>query len=607
LFAQKAVTTPEKESAGVMVLHKTVRRVVVDVTVRDSNGRPVYGLAANDFSVSEDGHPQRILAFEAHHLDSASVSLPPNTALPPNVFVNVPKVPERGPLYVILFDMVNMEMEDQITARKAVIQFIRSKPEGTRFAIYVHSDGSHLVQSFTEDKDLLYGAVNVDKPRPHFPRVFLLSRNFNAGNPVPMIGVLTHIGEFLDGIPGRKNLIWLSGSFPLALFPSEAYPVDLQQDIRKEVNALTRAQISVYPVNVRGLVVNPEGALTGARPNGGSTSVPQSVDTRGGTGSDTNSLSNPSAGGMALAGRLQSEGSSLNQNYAEEDAVASATGGRAFYSDNDVTAALDEALNDGGNYYTVVYSPTNPDYDGRLRKIAVELKKRGYLLSYRRSYYADDPTVTQGPSKKNQPVDDEQQAKLKQEERTIYASLQHGAPMVHQLIFKARIHPVGAPVVANPEQMAMFAEQPAFSRGHKNAKALKPFQIQTYDIYYALVASQIKLSKDQSLPLEFAVVAFDSEGNVVNAIIEKAADGNSSNPFSALQVAAPESWEPTNQKIYRAMQEVQVPITATSIRVAVRDTSTDRVGSLEISLPLPQEPQVHAMTAVPLPATTDRN
>src|SRR5436305_7200389 len=89
----------------VLVLKKTVRRVVVDVVVRGADGKPVHGLSAKDFSVLEDGKPQSVLSFDVHEFNQSSISIPSSTpALPPNTFVNVPTAPERGPLYVILYD-----------------------------------------------------------------------------------------------------------------------------------------------------------------------------------------------------------------------------------------------------------------------------------------------------------------------------------------------------------------------------------------------------------------------------------------------------------------------------------------------------------------------
>src|ERR1700730_3246604 len=212
--------TGQKPAANSLMIKKTVRRVIVDVVVTDTDGKPVRGLGRDDFSVAEDGTVQRVLSFEAHDFNSASISIPPNLPpLPRNTFVNIPSAPERGPLYVILYDMVNMEVDDQVVARQQLLKFIRGKPPGTRFAIFVLSDGLRLVQGFTDDQNQLFAALDPGKPRAHVPRIFLYARNYGRNDSVRMVAVFTHIAEFLDGLPGRKNLIWLSGSFPLSLFP----------------------------------------------------------------------------------------------------------------------------------------------------------------------------------------------------------------------------------------------------------------------------------------------------------------------------------------------------------------------------------------------------
>src|SRR5215475_1892700 len=67
-----------------LVLKKTVRRVIVDVVVTDSTAKPVAGLTANDFSVTEDGKPQQILTFDKHTLDTQPDAIPKLPPLPVN-------------------------------------------------------------------------------------------------------------------------------------------------------------------------------------------------------------------------------------------------------------------------------------------------------------------------------------------------------------------------------------------------------------------------------------------------------------------------------------------------------------------------------------------
>src|SRR5258708_38086972 len=61
---------PQKTGTSDLVIRQNVRRVVVDVVVSDSNGKPLPGRNAKHFSVSEDGKSQRFRSFEVHDFDS---------------------------------------------------------------------------------------------------------------------------------------------------------------------------------------------------------------------------------------------------------------------------------------------------------------------------------------------------------------------------------------------------------------------------------------------------------------------------------------------------------------------------------------------------------
>jgi VWFA-related protein len=611
LLAQTSSTaSPHQEPAsGIPLFKEKVRRVLVDVVVRDSDGRPLHGLSARDFSVGEDRKVQHVLSFEEYKLDSPSISLPPSSpALPRDTFINVPATPQRGPLYVVLYDMVNMEQEDQITARQQVLKFIQNKPAGTRFAIFVNSDGLHLIQGFTDSKERLFSVLDPHSAAPHLPMSFLMSRNYGQGDAISAMQVLTYIGTFLNGLPGRKNLLWLSGRFPVSLYPRDGDPQDLRDDMRRELDALTRGQVAVYPVNVRGVVTNPEGALTGITPFSGANSVESVQQTSSGGG--TQGTNAPAASGTApggapdrstAAGRtangLQASGasSSLAEGYMVENDLATATGGQAFHSNNDLKSALSEAVEGGANYYSLSYSPSNPNYNGSLRQIRVTLQRPGYHLAYRRSYYADDPEAPI-PAKRTEKQGEQEGVPnvdtTNARERPLYAGLAYGAPLLSDLIFKVRIRAEGLPSPASPEQLVHLAKQPAYVRpkhGAASEKLRKGLQVQRYALYYLISAQQIKVGTNKPLPLEFAAVAFNSEGAALNGVFETASEDTSSDSPS----------HPKNN-VFRAMQELDVPVGATSIRVAVRDILTDRVGALEIPLPIP--PEVQSSSSIQSPA-----
>ena len=530
-----------------LVFHQSVRRVVVDVVVSDSNGRPVSGLTADDFSIAEDGKPQRVRSFDVHDFDEVSDSLPPPpSSLPKNTFVNVPNGPERGPLYVLLLDLINMEVEDQPAAREQLLKFARSKPLGTRFAVFVLSDGLYLLQGFTEDRNRLADVVDPKNSHAHLPRIFLYADNYRPAISTPQ--VLVSIAKFLADLPGHKNVIWISASFPSSIMPSSdpaMESVSIADEIKEATDTMARGQIAVYPVDVRGVVA---------------------------TGVSASDM-----GGPPQASSGNSADYALNARHMTEQEIADATGGRAFYGTNDVAAALAEATETGGHYYTLTYSPSNQNYNGHMRHIHVELAKRGYHLAYRRSYYGDPdsaPPTSPGEMRFASELEPFQVARPAD---SLYPNMQHGAPLAHKLLFRAHIHALAPPAKATPKQMASLSDQPAYFRERRPnhpARALRPIQLQTYEIDYTVAA--------RYPALEIAAAAFDADGKMVNGVVQRAADDS--------------LHEGTRRdSIYRLQQQFDVPMTAVFLRLAIRDVATDNVGALEVNLPLaPEGPTTEA-------------
>ncbi|HEV7220291.1 MAG TPA: VWA domain-containing protein [Terriglobales bacterium] len=592
-------TASQADAAGNLVLKRTVRRVVVDVVVTDSGGNPARGLSEKDFSVKEDGKPQQILSFDAHDWAAsyAPLKLP---HLPPNTYLDLPATPERGPLYVLLYDLVNTEMDDQATARKEMLDFIKTKPDGTRFAIFVLSDELRLVQGFTDDRKELLDALDPNSPKPHVPRIFLMGRNSGRGDVRMMVSVLNDIANFLDGLAGRKNLIWFSGGFPLTLFPRDDDGQTYREEIKDTLNTMARGQVAIYPVDVRGVVVTNYYAPAGATPGGGVYSDSRSGSVGSATGSGTSASSanantaGPAASAAATAASSISAAgvtgfSELNSGYQTQDEIAYETGGHAFHSNNGLKESLAQVTEMGANYYTLSYSPTNENYDGALRSIHVDLARRGYHLAYRRSYYGDDP----GSSHKhttyrasNAPSSSEPSAS--QPGELLYANMQHGAPQAHEVFFSVHIHPVAPAATATPAQLNYFADQPAFEAKHHKGKQLAPFQVQPYVADFFVPTRQFRQHSPlgDGDALEFTTVAYDADGMILNSIVQMASDPASAAEQSTAQHTG-----------YHILQNIDVPAKAASIRVGVRDKATDHIGTLEVALPLTPEPPTQAAAA----------
>jgi VWFA-related protein len=588
----QASPAAQKPVGGDLVLKSTVNRVILDVVVTDSDGRPVRGLTAKDFSVAEDGRPQEILAFDVHSLETASdfAKLPP---LPANTFVNIPPAPERGPLYVLLLDLVNSENTDEPYARRQLLNFIGEKPKGTRVAIFVLSDGLHLVQGFTDDEKQLYAVLDTANPRPHIPRIFLEQKNFGKGNVGMMVSVVTNIGRFLDGLPGRKNLLWFAGDFPLTFSPTDDVK-SYQDEIKGALDTLAQAQVAVYPVDIRGVVTENAHAAAGDTGGGGVTTDYRNGSPPAGSGSATVAIGSASADSTPFATFPHDGGDQGNailmQSYRIQDEVAKITGGRAFHSNNGLKDLLEAVVEDGANYYTVTYSPSNHNFNGAPRAIRVELANRGYQLSYRRSYYGTDLDALKTREEAHGAGAAEPGATRKLGD-SLFANMRHGAPMAHQLYFRAQIHAVGAAALATPEQMASLQQQTGNLREHgKNrpVKKLPPVQLQGYVVDYNVMAPKPVGAAGSAPPLalEIAAAAYDGDGQMLNGVVDQTNTANAASSAGAGKAG-----------MYRAQQHIDVPVGATSIRVAVRDISTDRIGAMEVALPLAAEAQAAGLGA----------
>lgn len=525
-----------------LTIKKSVRQVIVDVVVTDAHGKPIHGLTRNDFQINEDGAPQKVLSFEAHTLDAA-LDMPKLPRLPANTFINLPPAPERGPLYVLLLDLVNTSQEDQITARQQLLKFIKNKPDGTRFCVLVLAAGLHLIQGFTDDKKLLYAALDPNDPKNHIPKIFLYGGNYGRGDPLLTISALTSIAEFLSGLPERKNLIWMAGGFP---FIGSVDNEGLLGDLKQVVAATTQAQIAIYPMDLGGLLVNVSGRGAFIAPG-------QAAGNLGGPG--------------------------LSYEYMQIDELAQTTGGRATYGMNDLKGALDDAVQTGGQYYTLTYSPANQNYDGTLRKIHVDLSNREYKLSYRTYYYAVE-TAFPMPAINSKNSDSPQPAAARSVTDSLYANMQHGAPLAHQLVFRTHMQVAGPPAPATTEQMENLAEQPAYFRVRKKNKPenpLPPVQLQTYAVDFTLIRQgRAKTDNGPEAAFEVASAAYDADGKMLNGVVQNAVQDTPANDQAS--------------GFYRVHQLIDVPVSATSIRVAVRDMLSDRIGAMEVPLPLAAEP-----------------
>jgi VWFA-related protein len=179
---------------------------------------------------------------------------------------------------------------------------------------------------------------------------------------------LERLADHAAAIPGHKSLVWVSGGFPLQILIGALSPDretrSLDVYAKRASQALNRVDLAVYPVDASGVVGN------------------ASMDPS--TAHDY----------KCMDCKLESPGpsSGMNERQAHRDAertLADTTGGQVFYGSNDITVAMKKAVDDGRYAYTIAFYPSHGKWDGRFRKLKVQVKASGVQARYRTGYFAN--------------------------------------------------------------------------------------------------------------------------------------------------------------------------------------------------------------------------
>ncbi|HMD31982.1 MAG TPA: VWA domain-containing protein, partial [Candidatus Acidoferrales bacterium] len=171
------------------------------------------------------------------------------------------------------------------------------------------------------------------------------------------LSALDAIGGHLARVPGRKNLVWVSGSFPFTVGLEDVEDgldrnaTSFAHEVERVTRHLTDANVAVYPVDARGLMAL-DLAFDGGPHNQPTFGTPSQAD------------------------------------FATMAVLADRTGGRSFYNTNDITAAIRSAFDDTKVTYILGYYPGNSQWDGKFRQIKVKVNRAGIHVRARRGYFA---------------------------------------------------------------------------------------------------------------------------------------------------------------------------------------------------------------------------
>ena len=579
IFAFLLVLNAASQSANQQpVIKSRVNAVLVDVVVTNSKGEPVPGLRKEDFEILEDGKSQTIASFEEHRgTQVIQAKLP---ALPPHVYTNFPRTPETDSVNVLLLDALNTPLRDQSYVHGEMIKYLKAIPPGARVAIFTLASRLNMLQGVTTDSSELLAVLNSPKAGPQQSALLpsqtetdvnqhlvdFMAENSNAASPESMaltqaevdpisamkqfladtatfqtesrirltLLALDQLGRYLSGIPGRKNLIWFSGSFPLSVFADPDVPDPyttarkFQDEVRRTADLLTAAQVAIYPVGAEGLAADSTFEANGAE-------IGQKRSGRAMQDQIT---------------RSRSAAEERDSNHVSMEVLAKQTGGQAFYNTNGLSDALARVINNGTRYYSLTYSPQNSATDGKYRRILVKVPNGKYTLAYRRGYYADT-------------LESARAAGQKTESDPLVVLMGRNLPDYSDILYKIRVLPL------NPQPAANAA------RVGSNTDFKGPFV--RYGLDFAVTVQDLKFEAapdgTQRGEIEVCLIAFDQNGKPVNLVMDK---GNMN-----LQ---PKTYADLQQGGLQIHQEIDVPKGYTFLRTGIYDPNSHKAGTLGIPL-----------------------
>ena len=382
------------------------RLVQVSVIVHDKSGVPVRDLKKEDFLVLDEKQPQAVRIFSMETYLPATATPAP---LPSGTYTNrlTARAGVPNSITVILLDGLNTSITDQAFARRGVAKFLGQLQPEDRVAVYTLGRDLRILHDFTNDASSLLRAVHQFKGReaqdlatlspnaissftPESKELALLNVLFRDENKTEAafdiknrvhetVEAMKNIANHLASLPGRKNLIWVSGSFPIAFgFDNTQQNIfaekqSFESDIADAVRALNNASLAIYPVDAGGLLA----------PGLGATAAP--------------SLANQMLQMQQLSITQQSISFPelpVDSNLTMEE-LAHGTGGRAFYNTNDIFGSIRQAIEDSQITYTLSYYPSGIKWDGKYHNIKVEVKRPGVKVQSRKGYFAlPEPKLT---------------------------------------------------------------------------------------------------------------------------------------------------------------------------------------------------------------------
>jgi VWFA-related protein len=396
--------------------------IELTLVATDQKGDPVTDLKQDEITIVQNGKPRPVEFFRFEGSTFTGAGEVAHEPLPPGLFTNRPEYnpgPARN-VTAIVIDSLNTLPEDQVAVRAQVMQYLRALAPNTRVAVYAMGGRLRILHDFTADVDALRERLAKLKPEYNIQALAAdelvrfqemeaehlnsavdeyndpdgnvdedakaeaerqkdmaerkgqmaraeeyFSEQLHMRRMNQTIASLEALGNHLAGIPGRKNLVWITGGIPmLTQGARDRWVNSYSSQVRGLAQRLATQGITVYPAQASGLQVGILGTSTTAE---------------------------GSSKGQAEKERLRPM---TRENdfriWGTMDMLADVTGGRSFKNTNELTAGVRAAATDMRGSYTVgFYVPDNTD--NRWHAFDVRVRRPGVRILHRKGYMALAP------------------------------------------------------------------------------------------------------------------------------------------------------------------------------------------------------------------------
>jgi VWFA-related protein len=391
LAAQQIGTNATPADNGTYKLTVTSQLVVETVVAKDKQGHFINGLTANDFTITEDGVPQKIRFCEHETLPADAEPLPPLRDEDENITIynrltrtsiaqedtqrDTGKSRYQGRrLIVLYFDMTAMQPEDQQRAITAAETFVQKQMTAVDLISIMRYQGGSVdvLQDFSSDRNRLLSILQTmlvgegqglqdsidDASSADTGAAFGQDDSeFNVFNNDRQLSALQTAAQMLASMNEKKSLIYFASGLRL-------HGIDNQAQLHATVDAAIRAGVTFWPVDARGLVAN----------------APMGDASQGSQGGAS----------MYTGAAVEAVNDNFQQSQDTLYSLAADTGGKALLDNNDLTRGITQAQRAVTDYYVIGYYTSNTAQNGHFRKIKLTLNRDpSASLDYRQGYYAN--------------------------------------------------------------------------------------------------------------------------------------------------------------------------------------------------------------------------